>query len=163
MTAGEITFRRAEAANMPLLDRMLREFFVELGEPGAERDRTEALLRHGAGPAPMFRAILALAGETPQGLAVYFPEFSTWRAEPGVYVQDLYLVPDARGSGLGPRLLAATLRDAASWGAAYLKLTVHGHNHPAMAFYRRLGFQRPEQDMPFTLEGAAFKRLGAMA
>lgn len=148
---------------MPLLDRLLRDFFLELGEPGAERDRTEALRRHGFGSAPVFRAMLAFEGETAHGLTVYFPEFSTWRAAPGVYVQDLYLAPGARGSGLGPRLLAATLRDAASWGAAYLKLTVHGHNHPAMAFYRRLGFQHPEEDKPFTLEGAAFERLGEMA
>ena len=85
------------------------------------------------------------------GLVVYFPEFSTWKGRPGVFIQDLYVVPEVRGTGLGRRLLDAVKADAAGWGAVYVKLTVHGEQPGAVAFYKRLGFQTREDELTLVL------------
>lgn len=159
MTGAPATIRRAVAGDVPALHRMLGALFGEIGYADAFQADEAALRRDGFGEAPLFRAIVAEDGETPLGLAVYFPEYSTLRGRSGVFVQDLYVAPEARSHGLARRLLAAALRDAADWGAAYMRLTVHGSNAAARRFYDRLGFVSDPEERPLSLDGAAFARL----
>lgn len=98
-----------------------------------------ALMTHGFGRRPLFQAVIAEA-EAPLGMAIYYPDFSTHRGEPGVYVQDIYVTPEARGSGLGPRLLAEVMARQ-DFGARYMTLCVGPENTAALRFYRRLGFR----------------------
>lgn len=86
------------------------------------------------GPRPLLHALIA-----PHGMVIYFPEFSTHRGLPGVYVQDLYVAPKARGQGLARSLLKATLAHQ-DWGARFLSLTVAHDNAMARAFYAKAGF-----------------------
>jgi len=103
---------------------------------------TAAMLeRHGFGQEPAFHALLAENGDHLAGVVVFSPLFSTVQGCPGLYVSDLWVSPQARGSGLGRQLLAASLTSARNkWGAAYLKLAVYHDNHAAAAFYEKLGF-----------------------
>lgn len=161
--AGGWTVRQAGAADAPAVHRLLAALATELGWAEKFRSDVAALARHGFGPAPLFRALLAERSGAAQGLALYFPEFSTLRGQPGVYVQDLYVAPPARASGLGRRLLAAVVRDAhASWGAAYLRLCAHESNPRALAFYHRLGFETDPDERPLWIEGSAFRTLGGI-
>jgi len=138
---------------------MLAALSEEIGYPDDAAAKIEPLRRYGFGQSPLFRAMVADGTRGPLGVAVYFPEFSTLRALPGVYLQDIYLVPEARAGGLGRRLLGAVLRDAADWDAAYLRLAAHEGNDAALGFYARLGFRTDPRERPHWVEGKAFAKL----
>ena len=161
--AGLATIRRAVEADAGTLRTLLAAMSDDLGHPTASLADTGSLRRHGFGPAPLFRALLAEAAGAALGMTLYFPEYSTLRGQPGVYVQDLYVARPARAAGLGRRLLAATARDARDWGAAYLRLSAHGTNANALAFYRRLGFLTDPEERILWVDGAAFDALEGMA
>jgi ribosomal protein S18 acetylase RimI-like enzyme len=74
-----------------------------------------------------------------QGMVIYYPDYSTHRGEPGLYIQDLYVAPEGRGTGLARALVAATLQHQ-SWGARYITLGVSPDNDGAIRFYTKLGF-----------------------
>lgn len=112
-------------------------------------------MRHAA----RFEALIAEQAGEPVGFCLSFPSFSSWRGERGVYVQDLYVATEARGTGLGRRLLAETARRAREQGARYLRLSVASHNAPARAFYRRTGLAHADDECIYQAVGAAFDRL----
>ena len=148
-------FRTAVAADVPILRTMLQA--LAEGEGGQTVASEAALLTHGFGRRPLFQAVIAEA-EIPLGMAIFYPDFSTHRGEPGVYVQDIFLVPAARGAGLGPRLLAEVMARQ-DFGAQYMTLLVSPANPRATGFYSRLGF-RPRGYEFLILDGAALKALG---
>jgi GNAT superfamily N-acetyltransferase len=131
--------------------RLLRDLAAALGKPGDLRSTAEDIARHGFGERPFFDVVLAWSGGEAVGLAVYFFEFSTWRGQPGVYVQDLYVAPVMRGRGLGRDLIAAVRERAARDGARYVKLTVYDRNPEALAFYHSIGFESCEDELPLVL------------
>ena len=158
--ASDVTIRRAVRADAVALHELLAALTREIGYEASFRADVDGIVRHGFGPNPLFRALLAEQGGNTLGVAVYFPEFSTLRGLPGVYLQDLYLRPDARALGLGRRLIGAVIRDAADWEAGYLRLAAHSGNAPALAFYHRLGFQTDPQEQAWWVEGAHLAELG---
>ena len=119
----------------------------------------DALRHHGFGPEPRFRAILARTDGEAAGLVLVFPEYSSWRGEVGLFVQDIYVRPAARGRGLAKGLLAAALRETADWAPDYVTLMVDHRNHAAQGWYAREGFILRERGDLLVLEGAALKRL----
>jgi GNAT superfamily N-acetyltransferase len=124
------------------------------------RGSAEALRRFGFGASPMFQAVLAEEAGAVTGLVLFFPEFSTLRGCPGVFVQDLYVAAPARGQGLGRKLLARALDAGLAWDAAYLALMVDRSNTRARVFYDRCGFVgRGDYDM-LVLNGAGLAALG---
>lgn len=129
-------FRAAEVADVPVLQAML----VELArhEGGSAVASVDALTQAGFGARRLFFAVLAEAPR-PCGMAIYYPDYSTHRGQPGVYVQDLYVDRSARGAGIGRGLLAAVMR-LQDWGARYLTLGVSPDNAVALGFYARIGF-----------------------
>lgn len=99
-----------------------------------------ALLGGGFGPRPLFHAVIA-EDPSPLGMVIYYPDFSTHRGQPGVYIQDLWVAPEMRGSGLGRRLLAEAMAQQ-DWGATYMVLGASPENDLAMGFYAKVGFVR---------------------
>ena len=93
----------------------------------------------------------------PHGMALYYPDYSTHRGEPGLYIQDLYVAPEARGTGLARALVAATLTHQ-TWGAQYITLGVSPDNAAATRFYDKLGFTFRGYEM-MILQGSALKAL----
>ncbi len=132
-----IAYRRAVAEDASLIHSLLVENATHDG--GQIAGSAETLLRHGFGPQPLFRAVLAF-DDQPLGLSLFFPEYSSWRGAVGVFVQDLYLRPTARGRGLGRGLLVATLAHSADWQPQFLTLMVQHKNSAAQGFYAALGF-----------------------
>ncbi|KUF09180.1 GNAT family N-acetyltransferase [Pseudoponticoccus marisrubri] len=132
------TIRIAQEADAAALQEGLRRLAVDLGD--AYRVDAATLARAGWGSTPAFRAQIAGEGAL-AGLALYSPAFSTLRGGAGLYVSDLWVAPEARGTGLGRRLLGAAFADAAkAWGAVYLRLQVYDRTPAARRFYDRLGF-----------------------
>ena len=119
-----------------------------------------SLVAHGFGAQPLFRAVLAEDQGRMLGMVLFYPCYSTLRGKPGLFVEDLYVLPAARGTGLGRALIAAALR-AADWGPVYVTLGVDPGNATAQAFYARLGFARRGYDL-MLLEGAGLTTLQAL-
>lgn len=154
------TIRRAAVEDVAAVQGLLAALARGLGEARQFRGTAHDLRRYGFGERPHFEALMAERAGKPVGLVLFFPEFSTWRGRPGVYVQDLFVAPAARGGGLGRRLIEAPALSAAAWDAAYMRLSVHAGNRDAVDFYARLGFQTAEADCTVVAEGDAFAGLG---
>jgi GNAT superfamily N-acetyltransferase len=150
--------RTATAADVPSLLRLLQAMAAEAGESVGSTEAS--LLEHGFGATPRFRALLADVDGDPAGLCLYFAEYSTWRGQMGLYVQDIYVSPLARGSGMGRRLLAAALRDA-DWAPAFLTLMVARRNTSARAFYAGLGMGLRDDADQLVLDGQGLAALMA--
>ncbi len=119
------------------------------------------LRRDGSGEHPYFRAMLAeRADGTAVGLALYYYVYSTWSGRPKLYVEDLYVDADLRGSGLGRRLMAALAREAVAKNCVKLDLSVKTDNK-ARDFYERLGLTRSGTWLPYTVGGADLEALAA--
>jgi GNAT superfamily N-acetyltransferase len=152
------TFRKATSDDARTIQSLLGDL---ARQDGAQmRGTADALRRYGFGANPMFQAVLAEQAGAVTGLVLFFPEFSTLRGCPGVFVQDLYVAAPARGQGLGRRLLAQAMAAAQAWDAAYLALMVDRSNTRARVFYDRCGFaDRGDYDM-LVLDGAGLAALG---
>ncbi len=103
-----------------------------------ERPRTD-FHRHLFGPRPYAEAILAEIDGEAVGFALFFPTFSTFRGQPGLYLEDLYVKPAYRGRGIGKALLATLAKLAIDRGLGRLEWAVLNWNSPAIEFYRSLG------------------------
>jgi GNAT superfamily N-acetyltransferase len=106
----------------------------------------------------------AVIGEiegVPQGMAIFFTNFSTFECKPGLYLEDLYVTPDARGKGLGKALLVHLAGVAESRGYARFEWSVLDWNSPAIGFYRKLGAVPMDEWTVFRVSGSALSSLAA--
>ncbi len=143
--------RPATAHDVPTLRAMLQALSDHDG--GKQVGSEVSLLQHGFGPRPLYSALIA----DDEGMVIYYPDYSTHRGEPGVYVQDIYVTPAARGTGIARQLLAAVM-DHQTWGAKYMTLGVSPANAVATRFYNRLGFRHRGYDF-LILDGENLKAL----
>ncbi len=149
--------RSATASDVPMIHALLVENAAN--DKGIIGGTEATLLRHGFGPDPKFRVVLAEKMEEVVGLALFFPEYSTWRGTVGAFVQDLYVRPQARGLGLGRALLTEVQRASADWESTFITLMVQRKNESARRFYAAQGFAvRGDADY-LVLEGEALMRL----
>ena len=95
----------------------------------------------------------------PQGFALFFHNFSTFEGKPGVYLEDLFVRPEARGSGLGKALLSALAKIAVERDCARLEWSVLDWNDPAIQFYKKLGAKPMDEWTVFRVDGAALADL----
>lgn len=156
----EIDIAPAARDDAPAIHSLLRALAVALNRPHDVKSTPDDIARYGFGPSPAFETVLARRGGKPVGLVLYFYEFSTWRGCPGVYIQDLFVDDELRGSGLGRRLLACVAARAAARQATYMRLSVDVGNDEGLGFYGRLGFTAPNEQT-LVLEGDRFSVLTA--
>src|SRR5262249_984847 len=153
------TIRPATPEDVPLVLRFIRG----LAEYERMLDRvtaTEAALEeHLFGPQPYCDVLIAEDGDGPAGFALYFFNYSTFLASPGLYLEDLFVVPERRGSGIGRALLARLARVAVERGCGRLQWQVLNWNEPAIGFYKRLGANLMDDWTTCRLEGEALTRL----
>jgi len=91
------------------------------------------------GSRPYAEAVIAEDDGRPAGFAVFFPTFSTFRGQPGLYLEDLFVQPEFRGRGIGRALLAHLAKLARQRGCCKFEWVVLDWNDKAMGFYERLG------------------------
>lgn len=111
------------------------------------------------GPRPYAEAIIAERDGTPIGFALFFHNFSTFEGRPGLYLEDLFVVPDARGSGAGRMLLQHLAALAIERDCARLEWWVLDWNEPAIRFYGRLGARPMDEWTVQRVDGDALRRL----
>ena len=139
-----ISVRPASAPDVPLIHLFVRELAAFEKEPDAV-EASEAMLHEALfGASPAAEALIAerpsAAGEPePIGFALFYPTFSTWTGRRGLWLEDLYVTPEARGSGAGAALLKALAATALDRGCARFEWAVLDWNTPAIDFYRAKG------------------------
>jgi len=137
--------RPADLATILGLIRGLADYEKLSGEVVA----TEELLRRSLfpdnGAAPMAYCVLAEADGTAAGFALYFFNFSTFLARPGLYLEDLFVRPEFRGRGIGKALLLHLAKLANARGCGRMEWTVLDWNQPAIEFYESLGARRMKE------------------
>jgi len=149
---GKARIREAEAADVQVIYRLLRQFAAETESRRRFSCRPDLLARYGFGISPRVRALLLEETGTAVGFAVFFSEFSTFRGKPGVYVQDLFILPGHRRRGYGERLIRAVMHiGERDWDATFLRLSVDRNNARAIAFYRQTGFREETMDRSYVL------------
>lgn len=120
-----------------------------------------ALAKHLFGPRPMAEALLAEIDGAPVGFALFFHNFSTFEGRPGLYLEDLFVLPRARGCGAGKALLARLAALAIARDCARLEWSVLDWNEPAIAFYRTLGARPMDEWTIQRVDGDALAALAA--
>jgi GNAT superfamily N-acetyltransferase len=148
------------------LDR-IRQLIVELAsyERAAHEVKTtsEQLRVALFGPQPAAYALVAESDNQVVGFALYFRSFSTWEGVHGIYLEDLYVMPEYRGSGLGKALLSSLAGLAVDRGYARLEWAVLDWNQPAIDFYRGLGAVALDEWTVYRLSGGALAALAIVA
>ncbi len=120
---------------------------------------TEAdLLRDGFGPTPRFECLIAEHGGKAVGFALFFHSYSTFEGRAGLYLEDLFIVEEARKLGVGRQLIRALAELAVERNCARLELSVLDWN-PARGFYHKLGFQHQNDWLPYRISGEDLTKL----
>ncbi|MFE4874576.1 GNAT family N-acetyltransferase [Streptomyces sp. NPDC056682] len=153
--------RTATAADVPVIHQMVREL-AEYEKALDEARATEEQLREalfGEHPAAFAHIAEDESGE-PVGFALWFLNFSTWRGVHGIYLEDLYVRPEARGGGHGKALLTELARICVARGYERLEWSVLDWNLSAVEFYRSLGAVSMSEWTVNRLTDDALRKLG---
>lgn len=159
--------RPAVPADAPAIVEFVRGLARFEHEPVEHVHLTAAdVVRDGFGARPAFEAVIAErlsdAIWTPVGFALFFPSYSTWEGRPGIYIEDLFVIDEERGSGVGRAILAAVAQLAWQRGAARIDLAVLDWN-PARGFYEALGMAHQETWLPYRMDRDTIARLASEA
>ncbi|GAT66687.1 GCN5 family N-acetyltransferase [Planomonospora sphaerica] len=153
--------RPAEPGDIDVLHR----FVVELAEveefPGEVTARPQDLAEALFGPRPVAEAVVAMVDGEPAGFALFYPTYSTIVGRPGIHLDDLYVRPEHRGSGLGQALLGHLAQLAVERGCGRLEWWVLRTNDPALRFYRRLRARELDEIEVMRLDGEVLHGLAA--
>jgi GNAT superfamily N-acetyltransferase len=156
---GDITIRPAGLHEMPQVLAFVRELaayeHLQHQVAATEQDLLTAL----SGPRPYAEVVFACLDGNPVGFALFFHNFSTFLGKPGIYLEDLFVRPAARGHGVGRHLLAWLARTALERGCPRLDWAVLDWNEPAIGFYRGLGAVGLDDWNLMRLTGTALERL----
>ncbi|MES0874145.1 GNAT family N-acetyltransferase [Sinimarinibacterium thermocellulolyticum] len=154
-----IEIRAAAPGDVPVLLRLIRalaDYEKLLDQVVATEDAIAAAL---FGQPRYAEALLARCDGEAVGFALFFHNYSTFLGRPGLYLEDLFVVPEARGRGIGRALFAQVARIAVERDCGRLEWAVLDWNQPAIEFYRRLGAQALDQWTLNRLTGAPLRAL----
>jgi len=156
-----LALRPAVADDVPLLLTMIKELAVYEKLEHQMVATAAGLHQHLFGARPYAEALVAEWQGQPAGFALYFHNFSTFLAQPGIHLEDLFVRPEFRGKGIGKALLARLAGIAVARDCGRLEWTVLDWNESARGFYRRLGAEAQADWIIKRLTGKALKALAA--
>jgi ribosomal protein S18 acetylase RimI-like enzyme len=154
--------RTATPADIPVIHTLIRELADYEKAPEEAKATQEQLEEALFGARPTAYAHIAEDDATgePVGFAVWFLNFSTWRGTNGIYLEDLYVRPQARGGGHGRALLTELARICVERGYQRLEWSVLNWNEPAIGFYKSLGAVPQDEWTVYRLTDDALAELG---
>jgi GNAT superfamily N-acetyltransferase len=157
------SIRIAAASDVPLVLDFIRRL-AEYEKLSHMVVATEALLREQMfGPKSHVEVLLAHEGAKPVGFAVFFHNFSTFLGRKGLYLEDLFVLPEMRGRGYGKALLLRLARIARERDCGRFEWSVLDWNQPSIDFYKSLGAVPMEDWTIFRVTGEALEKLAGMA
>jgi GNAT superfamily N-acetyltransferase len=161
--ASSIRIAPATPADVALVHELMRGLAVyeklEDAFVATVGDLEQALF----GPRPAAEALLARLDDKPVGYALTFQTFSTFVGKPGTWLEDLFVLPEARGNGVGKALLEAIAARCVERGHARLEWAVLDWNEPAIGFYTRLGAVPMDEWTTMRVTGPALAALATAA
>ena len=143
---------------LPIILALIKDL-AEYEKLGHEVVATEEILRVSLFERRAAEVVIAYAGDEPAGFAVYFRTFSTFLGVPGMYLEDLYVIPRFRRQGLGRMLLVHLAKIARERGYGRVEWSVLDWNELAIGFYKGLGAKPMDEWTVFRLTGDSLRRL----
>jgi GNAT superfamily N-acetyltransferase len=159
LSNSDFKIRQATEKDVPLLLWFIRQL-AEYERMSNEAVLTEEILRHSLfGPHPVAEALLGHLGDQPVAFAVFFYNFSTFLGRPGMYLEDLFVVPEMRGKGFGRAMLVELAKIAREQKCGRFEWAVLDWNESAINFYKSLGAIPMDEWTIFRVTGEALDRL----
>ncbi|MDO9370585.1 MAG: GNAT family N-acetyltransferase [Sphingopyxis sp.] len=154
-----LTIRSATPADLPLIARFIRDL-ADYEKLAHEVRFDEAKLGENLfGARPYAEVVIGEIDGAAQGFALFFHNFSTFEGRPGIYLEDLFVHPEARGSGLGKALLAHLANLVVERDCARLEWSVLDWNAPAIGFYQSIGAKLMDEWTVMRVDGEALAAL----
>jgi GNAT superfamily N-acetyltransferase len=154
-----LSIRPATAADISLIGQFIRDLAEYEKLAHAVRFDEAVMAQKLFGPRPYAEVLIGEIDGVAQGFALFFHNFSTFEGRPGIYLEDLFVRPDARGSGLGKALLGRLAALAVERDFARLEWSVLDWNTPAIDFYKALGATPMDEWTVYRVDGAALDNL----
>jgi GNAT superfamily N-acetyltransferase len=153
------SIRPATRADLPLIAQFIRDL-AEYEKLAHEVRFDDVVLGERLfGARPYAEVLIGEIDGMPQGFALFFHNFSTFEGKPGIYLEDLFVRPEARGSGLGKALLQRLAQLAVERDCARLEWWVLDWNEPSIGFYKSLGAKPMDEWTVFRVDGDALAGL----
>lgn len=156
--AYEITFRPAEMGDEELILGFIRGL-AEYERMSGEVVATPGLLREQLFDNGAAKVVFALCDGVEAGFALYFHNFSTFLGRAGIYLEDLYVLPEYRGRGLGLGLIKYLARECSRLSLGRLEWSCLDWNRPSIDFYLALGAKPQDEWTTYRVTGEALERL----
>ena len=153
------TIRTATPEDVPQILVFIRALAAYEREPKAVFATEAGLLRDGFGPHPFYSCLIAEHGGLPAGFALYFFNYSTWLGRPGIYLEDIFVLSEFRGRGIGKNLLRQAAAIAVEKGCQRMQWEVLDWNTSAIEFYRAMGAEFLDEWRNVRINGEALRRL----
>lgn len=164
-THSALTIRPATREDVPVILGFIRELaeYENLSHEvvADEAQLTQTLFGHESGGNSYAEVLLAIEDNMPVGFALFFHNYSTFLAKPGIYLEDLYVTPSARGKGYGKQLILEVAKLAAERNCGRVEWSVLDWNTPAIDFYTSLGAIAMDEWTVFRLTGESLKKVAA--
>ena len=160
---SRVTLRPAAPGDIPLILELIGELADYERLAHEVKADAQRMHDHLFGPRPYAEVLIGEVDGQAQGFALFFHNYSTWLSQPGIYLEDLYVRPAARGAGLGKALLTELARLAVERGCGRLEWSVLDWNEPAIGFYRSLGARPQDEWTVYRLAGDALRELADKA
>jgi GNAT superfamily N-acetyltransferase len=160
--ASEIRVRAATVDDVELLHRFSVDLATYEDEPDAVTSTPQTLARDGFGEHPQFAALIAERAGKPVGFALYTFNYSVWTAARGIFIEDIWVIPEERRGGVARALMQGLAAECAVKGYKRIDLNVLDWN-PARGFYEKVGFRWIRNWLPYRLSGAGLAALASKA
>ena len=154
-----LSLRPATRDDVPLILSLIRELATYERDPAAVVATEESLVRDGFGDPPRFQVTIAEWSGEPVGFAFWFFSYSTWRGQPTLFLEDLFVRPNARGRGIGKALMQRLARIAHENNCGRFVWQVLDWNTPSIEFYESLGATVLKQWLTCKLDGEPLRAL----
>ncbi len=154
-----LAIRPATPSDLPLIAQFIRDLAAYEKLSHEVRFDEAKLGERLFGPRPYAEVVIGEIDGAPQGFALFFHNFSTFEGRPGIYLEDLFVRPEARGSGLGKALLRHLAKLARARDCARLEWWVLDWNEPSIGFYQSLGARLMDEWTVMRVDGDALTRL----
>ncbi|HBL11281.1 MAG TPA: GNAT family N-acetyltransferase [Cyanobacteria bacterium UBA11162] len=158
---NDFRIRPANPTDVPILFELIQALAHYEKLSHTVTGNTDALKEHLFGAKPYAEAIVAECCGQAVGFGLFFPNYSTFLTKPGIYVEDLFVLPEWRRKGIGKAMLAYIAELAVSRGCGRLEWSVLDWNEAAIAFYERLGASVLPDWRICRVTGNAFQQLAA--
>jgi GNAT superfamily N-acetyltransferase len=155
-----LTIREATEQDVGLIIRFIQALAdYEQATPDEVKTTEENVRNYGFGPIPRFHCIIAEWNTIPAGFSLYFYNYSTWEGKPGIYLEDLFVLPEYRKHGIGKALLRALAQIALQNDCTRLVWQVLDWNELAINFYKSIGARCMSEWDTYRMEVPAMKML----